>query len=92
MSLPEGAINFFELINQEHDIRDAGQNNLDDIISMPYSSGTTGLPKGVLLTNKNILSAVLQTTTDEIDILHEANGEYNFFHPTLHELKKQIKE
>lgn len=33
----------------------------DDLVALPYSSGTTGLPKGVMLTHRNIVSNVLQT-------------------------------
>jgi acyl-CoA synthetase (AMP-forming)/AMP-acid ligase II len=34
--------------------------NIDDIAILPYSSGTTGLPKGVLLSHRNIVSNIAQ--------------------------------
>lgn len=29
----------------------------EDIATLPFSSGTTGLPKGVMLTHKNLVSS-----------------------------------
>ena len=34
-----------------------------DLAALPYSSGTTGLPKGVMLTHRNLVANVLQTNT-----------------------------
>ena len=36
----------------------------DDIAVIPYSSGTTGLPKGVELTNDNLLANIAQYNYD----------------------------
>ncbi len=33
----------------------------EDLVVIPYSSGTTGLPKGVMLTHYNLVANILQT-------------------------------
>lgn len=37
----------------------------DDLVCLPYSSGTTGLPKGVMLTHKSLVSSVSQQVDGE---------------------------
>ena len=32
----------------------------DDVVALPYSSGTTGLPKGVMLTHKGLVTSIAQ--------------------------------
>lgn len=41
---------------------------------LPYSSGTTGLPKGVELTHKNIVANLAQIAVPEIRLHVEAEG------------------
>jgi 4-coumarate--CoA ligase len=35
--------------------------DVDDVVALPYSSGTTGLSKGVMLTHRNLVSNIEQT-------------------------------
>jgi acyl-CoA synthetase (AMP-forming)/AMP-acid ligase II len=35
--------------------------DLDDVVVLPYSSGTTGLSKGVMLTHRNLVSNIVQS-------------------------------
>ncbi|MCX5767499.1 MAG: 4-coumarate--CoA ligase family protein [Gemmatimonadetes bacterium] len=53
----------------------------NDIVALPYSSGTTGLPKGVMLTHRNLVANVAQC--DFIDISNPGDhtmGILPFFH------------
>lgn len=42
----------------------------DDVVCLPYSSGTTGLPKGVMLTHKSLVSSVAQQVDGESANFH----------------------
>jgi acyl-CoA synthetase (AMP-forming)/AMP-acid ligase II len=37
----------------------------EDLVALPYSRGTTGLPKGVMLTHRNLVTNVLQSTAQQ---------------------------
>ncbi|KAI8007265.1 hypothetical protein LOK49_LG07G00034 [Camellia lanceoleosa] len=42
----------------------------DDPVALPFSSGTTGLPKGVILTHKSLITSVAQQVDGENPNLH----------------------
>jgi acyl-CoA synthetase (AMP-forming)/AMP-acid ligase II len=58
-SLP-GATSFDELLVDNGRVEQVEINAREDLIALPYSSGTTGLPKGVMLTHHNLVSNLRQ--------------------------------
>ena len=55
------AVNFASLLTCSDD-EPAAEFGPDSLAALPYSSGTSGLPKGVMLTHRNIVANVLQFT------------------------------
>jgi acyl-CoA synthetase (AMP-forming)/AMP-acid ligase II len=54
--------------------------NPGDVVVMPYSSGTTGLPKGVMLTHGNLVANLAQIDALESKDLRAFAGVLPFFH------------
>jgi acyl-CoA synthetase (AMP-forming)/AMP-acid ligase II len=62
-SMPE-AIPFAQLLRRSSPKRpEAVEISGDDLLALPYSSGTTGLPKAVMLTHRNLTTNHLQFIT-----------------------------
>ena len=56
--IPDGMFDFTEVL-QENPVESEtvfASRNLDDTCLLPFSSGTSGLPKGVMLTHRNIVA------------------------------------
>ncbi|MDY6780148.1 MAG: class I adenylate-forming enzyme family protein, partial [Halobacteria archaeon] len=54
----EGTLNYDELIEDAGSEFDRPERDFDDVATQPYTSGTTGDPKGVLLTHENLLTTI----------------------------------
>ncbi|SUZ53837.1 uncharacterized protein METZ01_LOCUS6691 [marine metagenome] len=61
----EGATPFASLMQGTDEPPVVEIDPMEDLVSLPYSSGTTGLPKGVMLTHHNLVSNLCQTHSVE---------------------------
>jgi acyl-CoA synthetase (AMP-forming)/AMP-acid ligase II len=52
----------------------------EDVVALPYSSGTTGLPKGVMLTHRNLVANLVQIDAAEQRDVRAFVGVLPFFH------------
>jgi acyl-CoA synthetase (AMP-forming)/AMP-acid ligase II len=59
----EGHANLFDLLGADAPSVQVDVDPANDLVTLPYSSGTTGLPKGVMLTHRNLVANVAQTRT-----------------------------
>ncbi|XP_028142622.1 uncharacterized protein LOC114336452 isoform X2 [Diabrotica virgifera virgifera] len=82
-SLPEGTIDLSELINTHLDVPDLLPGKADDVAIMPYSSGTTGLPKGVLLTHKNMTSNLTQMSHPDFSSVEPPTDNFQDMSPAV---------
>jgi acyl-CoA synthetase (AMP-forming)/AMP-acid ligase II len=56
-----GATSFASLLQSGDAVPSVSIAPRTDVVVMPYSSGTTGLPKGVMLTHHNLVANILQS-------------------------------
>jgi acyl-CoA synthetase (AMP-forming)/AMP-acid ligase II len=77
----DGASPFSSLMDPSAPVPDADIDPANDVVVLPYSSGTTGGPKGVMLTHRNLIANLVQ-----VEVAHELRpddvllGVLPFFH------------
>ncbi|CAH2003979.1 unnamed protein product [Acanthoscelides obtectus] len=81
--LCRSCIDFGELVDTNTDIPDFDHEGLDRMAFLPYSSGTTGLPKGVELTHNNLVSNLCQGAHQDFNKFVSANGNFQEVIPAV---------
>ncbi|VYS58108.1 unnamed protein product [Arabidopsis thaliana] len=66
-AIPENCLRFSELTQSKEPRVDSIPEKIspEDVVALPFSSGTTGLPKGVMLTHKGLVTSVAQQVDGE---------------------------
>jgi acyl-CoA synthetase (AMP-forming)/AMP-acid ligase II len=64
-----GAVPFASLLDEPPTALSDSARSPDDLAYLPYSSGTTGLPKGVMITHRNLVANLCQ-----IRAVHQVRG------------------
>jgi len=64
----QGAVPFATLLESDGEVPPVEIDPKNDLVALPYSSGTTGLPKGVMLTHYNLVANMCQM--DGLDYFH----------------------
>ncbi len=67
----EGAISFASLLDNDGADVAATITPDSDVAVLPYSSGTTGFPKGVMLTHRNLVAMLCQLKASESSTLND---------------------
>lgn len=62
----DGLTSFFSLLDYKGKAPSVEIDPREDIVALPYSSGTTGWPKGVMLTHYNLVAMLRQLETADI--------------------------
>jgi len=85
-ALPKGAWSFFELVaagKSDLSLLDSVKCDPSSVTLLLYSSGTTGLPKGVRLTHNNIVANTQQINHPCTKLVHDTTKSHQDVIPTI---------
>ena len=78
---PDDCASFIEMLIYDDGSLYDKDRNFDvhnDIVVLPFSSGTTGPPKGVCLTHYNMVANMTQVMHPEVAVMSETKGDSEF--------------
>jgi acyl-CoA synthetase (AMP-forming)/AMP-acid ligase II len=67
----EGATPFASLLEEDGEVPEVEIDPREDIVALPYSSGTTGVCKGVMLTHRNLVANLSQIRASGHDLSND---------------------
>lgn len=77
IAVPSGTVDYKDMVSDNVQILDIKPSRtLDDVAFLPYSSGTTGLSKGVQLTHRNVVANFTQVMHPEIGHIEMASKDH----------------
>ena len=89
----EGPFRHFSAVEASAtEIQKVAINPKEDLAYLVYSSGTTGMPKGVMLTHENIIANVLQTAVMDEKQTHWSKDRTIGFLPMFHIYGESVRE
>lgn len=83
--IPNGTIPFKDLITRGKSLPNVKLTNLsnEELAVLPYSSGTTGLPKGVMLTHKNLVANMCMLDVTIPELFLRSTGDFQEVIPLI---------
>lgn len=83
-SMPEGSIPFDDLITRGKSLPPVNPGRTcDDIAVLPFSSGTTGLAKGVMLTHRNLVSNIMMVESTVENVFQPTTSTFQEVIPAI---------
>ncbi|KAK4887093.1 hypothetical protein RN001_003364 [Aquatica leii] len=83
---PVGSINFHEFTESKINVALNNDSKYDEVVFMPYSSGTTSLPKGLQHTHYSLIANICQLNAPDVKVLQTTTDTHQDVVPAVVQL------